>query len=340
MNISSTVNSTITDNNGNSVPLLGYNVSIELNQELFKRGMVLEKAQQNNIPLDRFKEIRKSNSFKNALNRQKKLTKSQGKIINFVEEDKGSITFQLDIKNITETNKQTNDSDGNSSTETVKLANYINDTTIVFDKITGRIICDNQEVLAMVYQKLQVFQESYLKRNISKYINDILEEQAGMIAWRSAGGVYFVPIKYQQLLMNVVNFVKSIDNQAVVKIAEVPDMKFATASVKESAEETLNKDLQNLSSELRELEKDGDLLTDSMKRKRLEKLARLNRKIEEYQILVKSDLKKVERESKKVNFMIENFAKYGTVKSPISEVEMSQEQIEELPEDIQLMLEI
>jgi len=340
MNISSRVLETVKDKKGNSIPLLGYNFAIELQKDMFNREDVLQSAKNNGIEIERFKENSTRNSFKNALNQQRKMTKEQGKVINFVEEDAYSITFQLDRKVVEETAKLVSDSDGVDSSELVKNCNFITDTSIVFDKLTNRVICDNQELLGIVYAKLKVYQASYLKRNLSKHINDILESEAGMIAWRSAGGVYFVPAKYRQLLMNIVQFVTELDADATVKIAEVPDMQFASMAVKESAEQSLQKDLDKMKDDIKEIETEGDKLSSHMKQNRFEKLAQLNRKMEEYSILVENDLKSVSRESKKVKFMIENYARYGTVKSPVSEAVFTPEQIEELPEDIQLMLEI
>ena len=337
--ISNNIKETSKDKNGNPVQLIGYNFSIEFTKDMFNRENILLSARQNNIPEKIFRENSKRNSFKNALNNQKKVTKKEDKVINFVEEDGMKITFQLDHKIIEEHNRSMETSDGNTEMVSATSSKYITDTIIIYDKATDRILCDDNELLSLVYKELKIFQESYLKRNMTKYINNLLENEAGMIPWRSAGGVYFVPARYKPLLMNIINFVTQIDINAVVKVAEVPDMNFSCQSVKESAEQSLKKDLNEIRSGIKDLEENSDELSSRMKENRIQQISKLTRRAEEYGILVESELKDVKWYAKVVEQTIRNYSMYGTVKSPVKKSEFTKEQLEQLPEDVLVMLE-
>lgn len=328
------------DKNGNPITLIGYNFSIELKKDMYKRVDVLVAAKNNNIPDEIFRENNKRNSFRNALNQQRKATKKAEKVINFVEEDGSKIVFQLDHKIIEEYNKMMETSDGTSEMVNATKSNYVTDTVIIYDKCTGRILCDDNELLALVYKELKIFQESYLKRNISKYINNLLEKNADMIPWRSAGGVYFVPARYKQLLMNIIDFVTELDADASVKISEVPDMNFSCITIKESAEQSLKKDLDTIKEGIKELEAEGDKISNKMVLNRLEMIAKLNRRAEEYSLLVEHDLKSTKDYSKKVEQMIKNYSMFGSIQPPAKKEDFTPEQLEQLPEEILEMMNV
>ena len=334
-------------NKVSGVSVIGYNFAMQLNSDMYEREAVLKAAETQGFDTSNFPEPSKRNSFKNAMRKQMKLNKDAEKVLHFVEETASNIIFQVDKKVLERVSMNGSDSDGNDGRLDANIANYQREMLVVFDKTTDRVICDNKEVLKAVYQLLNVYQKSYSKQNLTRYVLNLLENNTSFVPYIKGTGVYFVPSHQKQFMTKVIEFLYEVDGTANTVICEIPDTPNAKDVVMKSTAEKFSDMRKEQYDEIMALAAEEKSLTESMKVHRIEKISKTARVIEEYEILLGKELKEAKKSIKASEIMVKNYFKFGVIENPFQKlIDQNKENAEaleliksEVPDDVLELLD-
>ena len=302
------------------VPVIGYTFALELKDPMYARDVVLAAAEKQGLPVTEFPEPTKRNSFKNAMRAQMRKSKDSEKILHFVEESPTAVIFQIDQKVLENTSLWGSSSNGGSAEVAAKVANYQNLFQVVYEKGSDRVICQNSEVLAAVFQLLGVYMESYTKLTLTRYIRQLLEKNTSFVPYIKGTGVYFVPAHQRDYLDKVIEFMFELDKVSNTTLCEIPALPNAETAVAKSVVDSFGDMKRDQETEIMKFIEESQNMTERMKENRLTEIAKRGEVISQYEILLNKELKEASKFVKASELLVKNFFKYGTVENPFQKL--------------------
>lgn len=340
--------------NVNNIPVIGYTFALQMKQAMYKRSAVISSAERYALDTPEglesaFPEPTKRNSFKNALRKQSQKSGSD-KILHFVEENETGIIYQVDTKVILESTLSGDSSDGGEAVIESKVATYQSEYKIVFDKTSDRIVCDNSEVLGAIYKLLGIYQKSYTKATITRYVLSLLAKNTSFAPYIKGTGVYFVPSHQRDYMTKVMDFMHMLDNEDNTIVCEIPDTTNARKAVAVTTTEMVEQLSKNLEKEIMSLVEDSAELSVLMMDNRIEAIEKTESIVEEYEILLKMQRNDLKAKTKASKLLVKTYRKYNVIENPFQkmidgmspELKANAEAIaefkEELPEEFKDLL--
>lgn len=93
-----------------------------------------------------------------------------------------------------------------------KIAKFLADAVITYNKNSQDIKCDNPKIKSFVTDKFLAAKENYKTTDISRLLMRLLEKHADIVSLRDQGGAYMVPAKYKTYLEAVGKVMKDLGN--------------------------------------------------------------------------------------------------------------------------------
>lgn len=137
------------------------------------------------LPTEAAKEMLPRSAFSRAA---KQLI--EDRIINKVSEDKGSMVFQLNQKH----------ANGNGKLD------FPYEDTLTLDKDTGAVACNNAELASKAKTEMDKALSTRTPGDVTRIVQKLFEDRAGLWAIRDQGGAYFVPVEHQTFTASVETF--------------------------------------------------------------------------------------------------------------------------------------
>lgn len=124
------------------------------------------------------------------------------RLIEEVRDDGKEIVFQFSKRAIV-----ADSSEGGEQIE------YRKEAKIRLDKDTGKITCRNAELQAKAQKELDRHLDERTTSDITTIVMRLFDQSADLMPLRRAGGVYFVPITHQSLILQVHEFLSKLGGQ-------------------------------------------------------------------------------------------------------------------------------
>ncbi len=303
-----------------NVDIIGYDFSMQLKKQMYSRDLVLMAAERQGFDPKAFPEPTKRNSFKNAMNAQMRIKKESDRVLHKSDENESVVVYQIDRKILEDSSLWGNSSDGGSAEVAIKSASYETELTIVYDKGSDRVICQNSELLMAVYKLLGVYMESYTKQTLTRYLLKMLEKTTSFVPYIKGTGVYYIPSYERSKHDSMIEFMYELDNCKNCRVRELADL---PNSREEMAISVIDSFGDMKAEQLTEIEKfvtESKTMTETMKTNRLNEIAQRGTIIEQYEILLNKELKEAKKFVTGTEKMVKNFFKYGTVENPFQKI--------------------
>jgi hypothetical protein len=206
----------------------------------YKVSDVMELLDKHNLPKEA-NEIQSRNAVLRALREAEKGSKD---LVVLVDNDKRMV-FQL-----TSISREDDERYG-------KIAKYLADAHIVFDKAKEELQCDNPKLLKYLNERFAVCQDYYKTHDITKILLRILQRHGDIMALRRKGGAYVVPSPYAEFAERARKFIEDLNPANTVLLFKIHGDKAAKADVANVLFTTKSEELERFRAELATL-RDGD----------------------------------------------------------------------------------
>lgn len=219
--------------------IMGWDLVALHNSPGYKVAEVQEKLKEFGLPKEA-KEIRSRNAILRALREAERGAKD---LVVLVENDK-QIIFQL-----TSISKEDDEKYG-------KIAKYIADAHIKFDKASCEIECENAKLRAYLMDRFVLAQEHYRTHDVTRILLRIFERSGDVLPLRKKGGAYIVPSTHQEFAEAARQFIKALNPMNTVSLFPVKVSKEAKKDVKELMLDQKTEELRKFREELKALEEE------------------------------------------------------------------------------------
>lgn len=135
---------------------------------------------------------------RSAIIRAIKAAATKLKTVEVLNDDKDKMMFQ-----ITRIEKE-------DHTKYGKIAKYILDNVITFDKQSCDISCENPRVKTFVEEKFLYAKDYYRTTDITRILLRMFKKHAEIVSLRKAGGSYMVPGQFREYVEKIAQFIRRL----------------------------------------------------------------------------------------------------------------------------------
>lgn len=252
---------------------LGFFIGWDLNYE--NRGYevknVMEKMSEIGLPEEAC-EIRARSAILRAIR-----DAAKGKSLIIVQDNDSKIQFQLTKIAVEDDNRYG------------KIAKFLAETMIFYNKSKNEIECDNKEVKAFVTEKFLIAKSHYKTNDITRILLRLFKKNGDIVPLRERGGAYMVPAVYKDYVMKVKELIKSISIKNRVRVFKIGNDKVNKAEFIGSLVDDKTRELKKFRQKIIEMEKSDEERVKQglkpcheslpMKRNRKKELAMMRKRI-------------------------------------------------------------
>lgn len=186
-----------------------------------------------------------------------------------------------------------------------------------------------EDIKAKVVKSFYEEKVSYNSSDITRYVQNILSENADIISLRDQGTVYFVPAGYQDTLNKVVALVGQLGNSAM-DFFPVPDTSASRGRISKSFLDEIRVILEKMTEKVSEVDEGDKEVTEKWVGNKIAEIEAVKRRIDLYsEILPESDQKELKdgfasleerlNPSRKLNLGLDSEVSEDEPKSPKAE---------------------
>lgn len=202
----------------------------------YKVSDVQELLKKHNLP-DEANDIQTRNAVLRALREAEKGSKD---LVVLVDNDERMV-FQL-----TSISKEDDEKYG-------KIAKYLADAHIVYDKEAQELQCDNAKLLKYLNERFAVCQDYYKTHDITKILLRIFQKHGDIMALRRKGGAYVIPSPFADFAERGRKFIEELNPANTVTLFKIHGDAAARADVANVLISTKTEELERFRAELKTL---------------------------------------------------------------------------------------
>jgi hypothetical protein len=200
---------------------------------------------------------------------------SESRIIRQIAEDERTLSFQF-----------------TAESRCGETFEYKLETLLRLDKHTGIVNCDRPGLATLAQEYLDQAMEYRHGADITRVIQKLFERQADLFPIRDQGGVYFVPIRFQDFVDRVQRLVSAVGG----RLARFP-VPIGTAEGDRSVKEAVAEGLSSLIAEHRAaVATFGDDTREATIKRAVERVRQTRFKLESYADLLAEEKTRLEKE--------------------------------------------
>jgi len=182
---------------------------------------------------------------------------------------------------------------------------------ITYDKRADRCLAETPEKEAMLHELMVYCGERFTNADVTRYTKKIFEK-CGIISLRSRGGSYFVPAKYDSLIINMMKAFLEIDPKGDFTMIEIADLEYSKESIKNNFESDLQEKMKFMKEKIDKVKTDGDKLSRTVYKNLIEEIATWSKDIEMYSELTEYTLDDAKQLVKESVVLVTNFMQSGS----------------------------
>jgi hypothetical protein len=203
------------------------------------------------------------------------------RVIKRVREDENELVFQFTAENLIR------------SQDTLE---YEKETTLILNKnkykedqdFAAALTQGKSEIKDKVVAHFHTEKTKYNSSDMTRYIQNILTQNADIVSLREQGCVYFVPIGYREVMDNVIGLVRSIGT-STMDFIPIPNVEASRNLIENALVDEVDATIARLEKEVEAVERGEKSVTEKWSENKLAKIKAAVNRMEQYATVLHDD---------------------------------------------------